>query len=155
MPRRTPVLVTAALALMAAAGLAFAQDTPVVVDPAIETMSVDQLVEARQNAMKQNGGLLRGAMRASGDDAIAAANTMLQNFTNLPELFREGSTAANSKALPLIWENWDDFRARFDEDAKHAAEAVAAAQAGDAAAYGTALQAIGQSCGSCHQMYRG
>ncbi len=97
-------------------------------------MSVDQLVEARQNAMKQNGGLLRGAMRAKRRRRRRAANTMLQNFTNLPELFREGSTAANSKALPLIWENWDDFRARFDEDAKHAAEAVAAAQAGDAAA---------------------
>ncbi len=44
----------------------------------------------------------------------------------------KGSTASNSKALPLIWENWDDFRARFDEDAKHAAEAVAAAKANDA-----------------------
>ncbi len=50
---------------MAAATFAFAQDTPVVVDPAIETMAVDQLVEARQSAMKQNGGLLRSAMRAS------------------------------------------------------------------------------------------
>jgi cytochrome c556 len=155
MPRKTSVLAVTALALMAAASFAFAQDTSVAVDPAIESMSVDQLVEARQNAMKQNGGLLRAAMRASGDEAVAAATTMLQNFTNLPALFREGSTASNSKALPLIWENWEDFKARFDEDAKHAAEAVAAAKANDAAAYGAALQAIGQSCSSCHQMYRG
>jgi cytochrome c556 len=155
MPRKTSVLAVTALALMAAASFAFAQDTSVAVDPAIESMSVDQLVEARQNAMKQNGGLLRAAMRASGDEAVAAATTMLQNFTNLPALFREGSTASNSKALPLIWENWEDFKARFDEDAKHAAEAVAAAKANDAAAYGAALQAIGQSCSGCHQMYRG
>ena len=155
MPRKTSVLAVTALALMAAASFAFAQDTSVAVDPAIESMSVDQLVEARQNAMKQNGGLLRAAMRASGDEAVTAATTMLQNFTNLPALFREGSTASNSKALPLIWENWEDFKARFDEDAKHAAEALAAAKANDAAAYGAALQAIGQSCGGCHQMYRG
>jgi len=141
--------------VVAIATFAMAQDNPVVVDPAIETMTVDQLVEARQAAMKQNGGLLRSAMRATGDEAVAAATTLLQNFTNLPFLFREGSTAANSKALPLIWENWDDFRGRFDTDATHAQEALTAAKAGDAAAYGAALQAIGQSCGACHQTYRG
>ena len=71
MPKKTPLLAVAALSLFAAATVAFAQDTPVAVDPAIETMSVEQLVEARQTAMKQNGGLLRSAMRASGDEAVA------------------------------------------------------------------------------------
>ena len=132
-----------------------AQDSPVVVDPAIETMTVEQLVEGRQAAMKQNGGLLRSAMQATGDDAVAAATTLLQNFTNLPHLFREGSTAPNSKALPQIWENWDDFTGRFDANAVHAQDALAAATAGDTAAYGAALQAIAQSCGACHQIYRG
>lgn len=155
MPKRLPILAATAAALVAIATLAMAQDNPVTVDPAIETMTVDQLVEARQAAMKQNGGLLRSAMRATGDDAVAAATTLLQNFTNLPFLFREGSTAANSKALPVIWENWEDFKGRFDADAVHAQEALAAAKAGDAAAYGAALQAIGQSCGACHQTYRG
>lgn len=155
MPKRLPILAATAAALVAIATLAMAQDNPVTVDPAIETMTVDQLVEARQAAMKQNGGLLRSAMRATGDDAVAAATTLLQNFTNLPFLFREGSTAANSKALPVIWENWEDFKDRFDADAVHAEEALAAAKAGDAAAYGAALQAIGQSCGACHQTYRG
>ena len=155
MPKRTPLIAMTAFALVAVATLAVAQDSPVVVDPAIETMTVEQLVEARQAAMKQNGGLLRSAMQATGDDAVAAATTLLQNFTNLPHLFREGSTATNSKALPLIWENWDDFKGRFDADAVHAQEALAAATAGDTAAYGAALQAIAQSCRACHQTYRG
>jgi cytochrome c556 len=155
MPKRTPLIAAAAFALMAAATIAIAQDNPVVVDPAIETMTVDQLVEARQAAMKQNGGLLRSAMQATGDDAVAAATTLLQNFTNLPHLFREGSITANSKALPVIWENWEDFKGRFDADAVHAQDALTAAKAGDAAAYGAALQAIAQTCGGCHQMYRG
>jgi hypothetical protein len=88
MPMKSRLFAATALALMAAATFAFAQDNPVVVDPAIETMTVDQLVEARQNAMKQNGGLLRSAMRATGDEAVASATTILQNFTNLPSLFR-------------------------------------------------------------------
>jgi cytochrome c556 len=155
MPKRTPLIAAAVFALVAAATFAVAQDNPVAVDPAIETMTVDQLVEARQSAMKQNGGLLRSAMQATGDDAVAAATTLLQNFTNLPHLFREGSTTAQSEALPLIWENWDDFKGRFDANAVHAQDALTAAKAGDAAGYGTALQAIAQSCGACHQTYRG
>src|SRR5690349_4465832 len=117
MPMKSPLILGFALALTAAA-VAFAQDTPaVVVDPAIATMTNDQLVEARQAAMKQNGMTLKGAGDLSGDQAVAAATTLLQNFTNLPDLFKEGSITDKSKAQPNIWENWDDFRARFNHDA--------------------------------------
>jgi cytochrome c556 len=153
MPKTPHILAATAFALIAT--FAVAQDTPVVVDPAIEAMTVDQLVEARQAAMKQNGMTLRSAMQATGDEAVAAATTLLQNFTNLPALFREGSTSPNSKALPLIWENWDDFKGRFDADAAAALKALEAAKAGDTAGYSAALQEIGGSCGGCHQTYRG
>lgn len=154
MPRRSSLLAAAAFAIVAAS-IAVAQDSAITVDPAIAGMSVDQLVEARQNAMKQNGGVLRGAMSASGDAAVTASTTLLQNYTNLPALFREGSASANSDALPAIWENWDDFKARFDASAAAAQRALDAAKAGDAAAYGAALQEIGQGCSGCHQTYRG
>jgi cytochrome c556 len=93
-------------------------------------------------------------MQATGDDAVAAATILLQNFTNFPALFREGSTSPNSDALPAIWENWDDFKGRMDADAAAALKALDAAKAGDTAAYGAALQEIGGSCGGCHQTYR-
>jgi cytochrome c556 len=134
--------------------VAIAQTT-VVVDPAIATMTNEQLVDARQQAMEDNGRTLRGAQNATGEQAMAAATTLLQNFTNLPALFKEGSIVGDSKALPLIWENWDDFKARFDHDAEAAAKMLAAAQSGDTAAYGAAIQEIGQSCGACHMTYRG
>ncbi|MEO7221061.1 MAG: cytochrome c, partial [Devosia sp.] len=138
------------------AAVAIAQDTPtVVVDPAIATMTNEQLVEARQAAMKQNGGALRGAADLSGEQAVAVATTLLQNFTNLPDLFKEGSSTDNSKALPAVWANWEDFRARFDHDAEAAARMLAAAQSGDTATYTAAIQEIGDSCGSCHMTYRG
>jgi cytochrome c556 len=149
-------LVLAALAItLTLSPMAFAQDTPAVVaDPAIATMTNDELVAARQAAMEQNGKALRGAAQLTGDDAIAVATTLLQNFTNLPGLFKEGSVTDKSKALPAVWENWDDFKARFDADAASAQLMLAAAVAGDSAAYATAVDEIGHSCGGCHGTYR-
>lgn len=155
MPQNSPLILGFVLALSVSA-LATAQDTPaIVVDPAIASMTNDQLVEARQAAMKQNGMTLRGAASLTGEQAVAAATLLLQNFTNLPELFKEGSVTDKSKALPAIWENWDDFRARFDHDAEVATKMLAAAQSGDTAAYTASIQEIGESCGACHMTYRG
>jgi cytochrome c556 len=152
MPMKSPLILGFALSLAIAAA-AIAQDT-IVVDPAIATMTNEQLVEARQAAMKQNGGALRGAADLSGDQAVAVATTLLQNFTNLPDLFKEGSVTDTSNALPAVWENWEDFRARFDHNAEAAARMLVAAQSGDTAAYTAAIQEIGESCGACHMTYR-
>jgi len=154
MPMKSPLILGFALALTVAA-VATAQDTAaVVVDPAIAGMTNDQLVEARQSAMKQNGMTLRGPASLTGEQAVAAATTVLQNFANLPALFREGSGTDKSKALPAVWQNWDDFKGRFDHDAEVAARMLAAAQSGDTAGYTAAIQEIGDSCGACHMTYR-
>ena len=154
MPLKSPLIIGFVFALILGA-VAIAQDTrAVVVDPAIATMTNDQLVDARQAEMKQNGMTLRGAAGLSGEQAVAAATSLLQNFTNLPDLFKEGSNTDNSKALPAVWENWADFRARFDHNAETAARMLVAAQSGDTATYTAAIQELGDSCGSCHMTYR-
>ena len=71
------------------------------------------LVDARQNAMREDGKLLRGAGRLTGDDAVKAAETLVTNFTNFPALFPQGSIVSDSKALPSIWEHWDTFTGLF------------------------------------------
>lgn len=142
-----------ALAAAVAVGLAFgavAQDASI--DPT--TLGVDELVDARGDLMKQNGGILRGAGGLSGSDAEAAADTLIANFTALPGYFPEGSINADSKALPVIWERWDEFAGIFEAARGHAEAMKAAAAAGDAAAYGQAAQAIGGTCGQCHGEYR-
>jgi cytochrome c556 len=126
----------------------------VAVDPAIATMTPDQLVAARQAAMKENGGTLKQAGSLTGADAVAAADILIKNFTNLPAMFPEGSIVGESKALPAIWENKADFDGIFAKDLENAKALRAAAEAGDAAAYGDAIKAIGGSCGECHQKYR-
>lgn len=141
-------------ATVAFATLALAQDAPVV-DPAIAGMSNDQLVAARQEAMKEDGKVLRGAAKATGDDAVAIATTVLQNFVNFPALFREGSLTPDSHALPAVWEKWDQFEGIFIEGQTVAEEMLAAAKAGDTAAYGKSIEALGGLCFQCHQTFRG
>ena len=130
-----------------------AQDAAV--DPAIAAMTPEQLVEARQAAMKEDGGILRGAGALTGAEATAAADVLIKNFTNLPAMFPEGSIVGGSKALPAIWENFDHFTGIFGKALQGAKDMKTAAAAGDATAYGAALEVIGGTCGECHQDYRG
>ena len=133
--------------------LAIAQDMPVV-DPTITTMSNDELVAARQAAMKEDGRLLNGASVARGDDAIKSATIMLQNFTNFPALFREGSITYKSHALPIIWEQWDQFEGLLKKGQAAAADMQARAEADDHEGYAGALQTLGGLCKQCHETYR-
>ncbi|MEQ1900142.1 MAG: cytochrome c [Devosia sp.] len=144
------------LVTVAITASAIAQTSPeIVVDPAIAAMTNDELVAARQNAMKQDGGILKGAGGLMGDEAVAAATTLQQNFTNFPALFREGSATADSKALPGVWQNWAIFEGIFAKARLASADMLTAALAGDDSGYQTAIKAIGATCGECHQTFRG
>jgi cytochrome c556 len=144
------------ISAMAIAGLmtvgvvaAFAQDA--FVAPA----TPEAAVTARKELMRTDGGILRSAGGLTGAEAVAAMQTLKDNYSHIPALFPEGSIVGESKALPAIWENWDAFTAiaKAGEDA--AGVALAAAEAGDAAAYAAALQTLGGTCGQCHQQFRG
>ena len=128
---------------------AFAQDT--FVPPA----TPEAAVAARVALMREDGGLLRSAGSLTGPEAVAAMQTLLINYTHIPDLFPEGSIVGESKALPAIWQNWDAFVAIVETGKTAAAAGLAAAEAGDAAGYAAALQALGGTCGACHQQFRG
>lgn len=144
--RKFSALAIAALLVSSAIGVT-AQDafTP--------PSSAAEAHQMRTDAMKQMGGLLRSAGNATGDEAVAAANVLLNTFTHLPEMFPEGS-ADGTDALPAIWENWESFTAIAETGRSAAETALAAAQAGDATTYGTAIRAVMGTCGQCHQQFR-
>lgn len=144
------------LALVATLSLgAFAVAQDLVPDPAITGMTNEQKVEVRQELMEDNGRILRTAMRASGADAEAAATALLQNYLDMPALFAEGSNVGKSKALPQLWERFADFEAIARTGQEAAAAMLAAAKAGDSAAYSAAARTLGGTCGQCHQRFRG
>jgi cytochrome c556 len=116
--------------------------------------TIEEAMAAREILMKQNGALLKSAGALSGAEAEAAMQSLVANFTHIPDVFPEGSNIGDSEALPAIWENWDAFTAIAETGRAAAADGLVAAQAGDAAAYSAAIKAIGGTCGTCHKQFR-
>lgn len=144
------------ISAMAIAGLmtigavaAFAQDA--FVPPA----TPEAAVAARKALMREDGGILRSAGGLSGAEAVAVMQKLQANYSHIPALFPEGSIVGDSEALPAIWENFEAFTAIVKTGEGAAAAGLAAAESGDAAGYAAALQAIGGTCGQCHQQFRG
>src|SRR4029453_12774150 len=71
----------------------------------------------------------------------------------MPDLFPENSmTGGETAALPRIWENMADVKARFaklGDDSKAAAASVK-----DLGSLKAAFSNVGRNCSGCHEMYR-
>jgi cytochrome c556 len=59
-----------------------------------------------------------------------------------------------TEALPIIWDNMDDFRAKAVALEEAARTFAAVAAGGDQAATIGAIRAFGSTCGNCHREYR-
>lgn len=144
------------ISAMAIAGLMTLGVVAVVAQDAfVPPATAEEALAARKALMREDGGLLRSAGGLTGAEAVAAMQTLLDNYTHIPDLFPEGSIVGDSEALPAIWENWDAFVAIVETGKTAAAAGLAAAESGDAAGYAAALQALGATCGACHQQFRG
>ena len=131
----------------------FADDLPTV-DPSIAGMSADQKVTAREAAMKQDGQILRNALKVGKPDQIKIATSVLQNMVNFPALFADHANNTISEADSRIWDDFDAFADIFRQGQLDAANMLAAARSGDQAAYQAAYKSLGQKCFECHQSYR-
>jgi len=135
---------------------AFAEDAPVfTVDPSIASMTPEQKMAAREAAMKEDGKLLQAAIKAGpGKNAVAAMDKVLQNFTNFPAWFSADTKDVKSLALPVVWEQFDQFTAIFDKGKTALLAWRAAAAGSDPAAFKAAIGPVANVCGECHQTYR-
>ena len=113
----------------------------------------------RQAIMKANGkaaGAIVKIMKGDPFD-LALVQSSLKTFIDAarkgPGLFPEDSkTGDETAALPAIWENKDDFNARF---AKLGADAAAALDSvKDEASFKAIVPGIFNNCGGCHEKYR-
>lgn len=154
------VLAVGAVALTSAAIFtASAQDAP----PTPEQIA-DSSTATRQAVFKLlafNLGPINGMARntVEFDSALAQRNALrvAALAPMIPELFAANDTRAfdvDTEALPVIWDNMDDFRAKAValEEAANTFAAVAAG--GDRAATIGAIRAFGSTCGNCHREYR-
>lgn len=123
-------------------------------DAFVPPATPEEAVAARKALMRSNGATLRDAGALTGAEAVAAMQTLYDNYSHIPPLFPEGSITADSKALPVIWEQWEEFVAIAEAGQAAAQQGLTAAEAGDAAGYAAALQTIGGTCGQCHTQFR-
>ncbi len=119
------------------------------------------VIKERKDIMKANGDQAKiGAAMMKGEQPYdqAAAQKIFATFADaavkMPNLFPDNSkTGEDTAALPKIWEDMADFKARFvkfGDDAKAAESSVK-----DLDSFKTAFGNIGKNdCGGCHQLYR-
>lgn len=152
-----------AAALVTASTLAISQGPPGPPNPEAQAKTA---IEARQAVFKlisgQNGpiGGMNRPNAPAPDLAVVARNAArIQMMADMiPELFTANTTAATTtktRALPAIWTNAADFKAKADALSKAAGAVADAAKKGDAAATKAAAAEIGKTCGGCHDTYRG
>lgn len=75
----------------------------------------------------------------------------------IPEVFAANDTRSidvSTEALPVIWDNMDDFRAKAVALEEAANTFAGVAEGGDRATTIGAIRAFGSTCGNCHREYR-
>ncbi len=116
------------------------------------------VVKTRMDAMVEVSEATKvlGAMSKSGviDPLIvqAATDTLMEKAAHAPELFEQRDLSSPTEALPAIWENYDDFSAKFD--AMGRAARMLRESADDRETFDAAFRALGKTCQSCHEIYR-
>ena len=73
---------------------------------------------------------------------------------NILRGFPEGSERGTTRAKPDIWENKEDFTAKFGDLEAAADGLVAAVATGDKKAIAEQVGAVGQTCKACHDDYK-
>jgi cytochrome c556 len=118
----------------------------------------EDVIEKRQKLMKSNGAdakAIKGALESKDYATIETkAKDIGNNMDKVNDLFPKGSTSDKSRALPAIWDKWDDFSKHPGKVKKAANDVADAAKAKDDAALPAKVKALGEACGGCHKNYR-
>jgi len=138
--------VFAVAVIAACAGVAIAQQDPIAARRA--------LMKANGDQAKVGAAMMKGEAPFDLDKARAIFTAFEEAATKVPSLFPDNSkTGGETAADPKIWENMDDFKARFAKLGADAKDAVA--KVADLDGLKAAFGNIGKNdCGGCHEKYR-
>jgi cytochrome c556 len=117
-------------------------------------------IAARRAVMKEvgaqtktGGGMAKGEIPYDQTKAQAIFATYVDASAKMPNLFPENSkTGGDTAALPAIWTNMGDVKAKFEKfgaDAKAAQSSVK-----DLDSFKAAFGGVTKNCGGCHENYR-
>jgi cytochrome c556 len=138
------VFAVAAIALCV--GVAIAQQDPIAARRA--------LMKANGDQAKAGAAMMKGEAPFDLDKVRKMFATFEDAAEKMPSLFPDNSkTGGDTAADPKIWENIDDFKARFAKFSADAKDAIA--KVTDLDSFKAAFGSIGKNdCGGCHEKYR-
>ena len=70
------------------------------------------------------------------------------------EMFPKGTGLGNTKAKPVIWENWSKFESAVKAFVSESSKLGKVAESGDMKALAKQFRATGKTCGGCHKNFR-
>ncbi|AHM05175.1 cytochrome c-554 [Roseibacterium elongatum DSM 19469] len=151
MTRFSKIAAASLASTLSLSAIAVAQDLPAPVDARQGQFSI----------MVLNLGVLGQMARGNTDYDAEAASTAAANLATISMLdqslhWPEGTDnfgLDGTRALPAIWENPEDFAAKW-ADYGTAAEALAAVAGDGLEPMQAALGPLGNTCGACHDDYR-
>jgi len=115
-------------------------------------------IEQRIKLMKANGAASKALKAAVAEKDYATielkAKDIAGGVDKVEGLFPKGSTSDKSRALPAIWEKWDDFKKDAADLKTAAAELAEAAAKKDGALVAAKFKSVGGACSSCHKAFR-
>ena len=116
------------------------------------------MIKERMDRFKENKESMKAIKANRGGDASIIAKEALAIeawATQMTDFFPEGSTQSPSEALPAIWENFEDFKARATANANAASDLARLARSGaDTRALTNGFKALGKTCKDCHNDYK-
>ena len=108
-------------------------------------------------SLSKNMKTLSRALRQTppADPEHALASEIVDVAARMLALFETPNAGHNNnRAKPEIWSDWTGFSAKVDEFQGATATLATALKSADPAVWSSAVQAVGQSCASCHRPYR-
>ncbi len=85
---------------------------------------------------------------------VAHAQSLQMTSTVIEDAFKKKITEGKTDAKPDIWKDWDKFVAAAKKMGEESGKLADVVQAGDMAAIGPQVKALGKSCGGCHKPFR-
>lgn len=113
------------------------------------------LMEVVAHQMVVIGGMARGEIPVDEQKFKMASSDLatLSNMVSGAFMEQQGGPAM-SRALPEIWQNWDDFAMKSSQFHEAAVAVAMAAESGGVEAAKGLVQPLAQTCGGCHRVYR-
>jgi cytochrome c556 len=103
-------------------------------------------------SMRKLGDIVKGNTAYNADDVKAALGVVARNAAEFPKYFPAGSENDSDAALPAIWQNFDDFKAKAANVSDSADAAIKVADSLDS--FKPAFGKLAAGCKSCHDSYR-